>query len=318
MIDNLKFVKGALKNRALTPELEHYVIKNGRVTGFNGHMALSAPIDLTIEANPKANLFYKALEACGDTISLGMENGRLRIKSGNFSASLPCIDDPGFEAAPVGEIHACPPGTVAALARLLPFVSHDASRPWAMGVGISNGCMTATNNVIINQIWTGHDLPPFNCPRYAVAELVRIREEPDTIQIDPGSSVTFHWGSTERWLRTQLLTDEWPQEIIDRIFGQDTGEFAPFPEGFFAAVDMIEDFADESTAAVFEDGRLVAGNHITSASVEVPGLAAGPVFSTSMLKLLNGEVEAIDLSTFPNPCQFRGPSSRGVILGMRR
>lgn len=317
MIDALKFVQGAVQRNGISPELEHFQIKNGRVVGFNGYMALSAPIDLSIEAMPKAVMFHKALQACGDTIAIDQTPaGRLHIKSGGFSAYIPCIDKEVFEATPMGELFPAPANLASIFARMLPLIGDDASRPWAMGLAVGDGTYTATNNVIVLQIWDGHTLPTFNCPRFAVAEIARIKEDPVSIQLDPGSSVTFHFADG-RWLRTQLLTQEWPAAKMNSIMDKPSSPH-PFPDGFFAAVNKLVPFVEDKTSAIYftADGVStgVAGAE-EGAMVTLAGLPKA-AFRLKALLMLEHEIQTIDLSTHPNPCLFFGPNSRGALIGL--
>ncbi len=316
MIDALKFVQGAMRVNNVAPELEHYQIKDGRVVGYNGMMALSAPLDLSIDVKPKATLFYKALQACGDTVSIKMTtNGRLQVRSGAFSAYVPCIEKEVYEAQPEGTMYPAPEGLVGAFKRLLPFISQDASRPWAMGLSVGGQCYTATNNIIILQIWEGHGLPVFNCPRFAVAEVARIGEAPTHIQVSD-SSVTFHY-EDGRWLRTQVLTAEWPQEMVEKLLSGPC-DAKPVEDGLFEGLDKILPFIPASTTAVrMEGGALATGDGEAGATIEVEGLPDGPVFSAKVLALLAEEMDSVDWTLYPAPCPFRGQSSRGIILGQR-
>lgn len=317
LLKSLKFVQGAIKKNRINPELEHYQITGGQAIGFNGYMALGAPVDLDIEAQPKASLFFKALEACGDAITLGMtESGRLSIRSGGFSAFIPCVNDPLYRAEPEGETYTTPEGFAAACKRLLPFVSEDASRPWAMGLCWRDGTLLATNNLIIVQEWLGGTMPTFNCPKFAVTEIARIGIDPTSIQVSP-HSVTFHFPDG-RWLRTQQLSTEWPHEMVDGIFERAAGEAAPIPEGLFDAVRTLLPFVPlETTRLRFEDGVLATGDEGSGASVALDGVVAGPAFSAPNLLLLEGVATSLNLAAFPDPCGFYGDRIRGVIMGMR-
>lgn len=312
---SLKFVQGAVRRNKISPELEHYQIENGRVVGFNGYMALSSPIDLDLKAYPKADLFFKAIETCGETITLEMaENGRLSIRSGTFSAYVPCVDEMLFGAAPEGEVVPAPPGLGAVFRRLYPLVSEDASRPWAMGLCSHGGCLQATNNIIIIQEWVG-PLPEFNCPRFAVGELARLREDPISLQVSP-DSITFNFADG-RWLKTQQLSDQWPQATVNKIFeGATLG--SPIPPGLFEGLKTIAPFAPANTTLVaLKEGRLETGDGIAGAAVEIPGLEPGPGFSAPMLALLEDLATTLDLAAYPKPCGFGGKNLRGVILGLR-
>lgn len=320
MLKELKFVRGAVKRNAAAPELEHYQIKGGRVTGFNGYMALSAPIPLDLDAKPKADLFYNALGACGESVALRMTPaGRLQIISGGFRAFIPCIDKEVYEASPVGELFPCPAGLLDAFRRLLPIVSEDASRPWAMGLLVDRGAYTATNNIVILQVWDGHQLPTFNCPRFAVAEVCRIGEDPTGLQID-SNSVTFHYADG-RWLRTQLLASEWPADKMNAILSSPNQQ-GPFPQGLPAAVDQLAPFvASDWSPIYFREGAVSTSAQEADedgVTIQVEGVPAGPIFNSRALRLIAKEIVSIDFTLHPRPCIFYGPEgrSRGAIIGM--
>lgn len=316
MLDALKFVQGAIQRNGIAPELEHFIIRGGRVTGFNGYMALSAPLPLEIEAMPKAVTFHKALQACGDTVAIALTPaGRLHIQSGRFSAYIPCIEKVVYEAQPQGERFPAPPGLAATCARMLPFIGDDASRPWAMGMAIGNGCYTATNNVILIQVWDGNELPVVNCPRFAVAEVARLKVDPVEIQTD-GSSLSFLYPNG-RWLRTQVIAQEWPVEKMSTILDR-PAQPSPVAEGLFDAVDQLVPFVEEgpSSPVFFEEGRLSTadkGSH-EGAAIEVPGIPAGLAFRLKALQLLRHEMQRVDFSI--SPALFYGERSRGALIGM--
>lgn len=319
MLNQLKFAQGAVKKNTISPELEYYQIKGGRVVGYNGYLALSAPIDLDIDAKPKADLFYKALDACGDSIAISLtEAKRLHIRSGKFSAFVPCIDKEVYEASPQGEMYESPPGLAAICAKMKPFISEDASRPWAMGLLFDRGCVTATNNVVVVQEWTGHALPTFNCPRFAVTELARIGRDPVSIQVC-GDSVTFHYADSS-WMRTQLLAAQWPADKLNEIMSQPT-EPQELPDDFFDGLNKIAPFVsdDQHNGIYFRDGGLSTAGAGTQegATIEIAGIPDGPVFNIKALRMLEGIVEKIDFTLYPKPCIFFGGNMRGAIMGMQ-
>ena len=319
MLNQLKFAQGAVKKNTISPELEYYQIKGGRVIGYNGYIALSAPIDLDIEAKPKADLFYKALDACGESISIAMTAaGRLHIRSGKFSAFVPCIDKEVYEASPQGDMYECPPGMAQAFKKMLPFISEDASRPWAMGLLVDRGCLTATNNIVVIQEWVGHTLPTFNCPRFAVTEIARVGKDPVTVQVAK-DSVTFHYADGS-WLRTQLLAAEWPIDKLNEIMSAETAPIA-VPTDFFDGISKIAPFVSEGhhNGVYFKDGGLATAGEGSQegATIQIDGLPDGPVFNIKALRMLEDVVEKIDFTLYPRPCIFFGKNIRGAIMGMQ-
>ena len=94
MLEAIKFTRGAIAKKDFVAELTHFHIAKGRITGFNGMMALSAPIELDLDVRPKADTFAKALHACEDTVTMHVTpTGRLSIKSGRFKALIECFPD---------------------------------------------------------------------------------------------------------------------------------------------------------------------------------------------------------------------------------
>lgn len=316
MLDALKFVAGAIKKNGISPELEHFNIGGGRIIGFNGYMALSAPLDLPIDAMPRADMFHKALQACTDRVSVDRTpNGRLRITSGGLTVHVPCIEKIVFDAKPEGELFDAPPTLRETFARMLPFIGDDASRPWAMGLAIGDGAYTATNNVVLLQVWDGNPLPTFNCPRFAVAEVARIKQSPVKIQVSP-HSVTFHY-EDGRWLRTQLLASDWPTETMNKILMRESVQ-EPLPEGFFDAVDILAPFAAEASSPIFLSPRGLSTGDPELAEGAIKHLSGLPdaCFKLKALQMLKDEVTTVDFNLHPQPCLFYGPSSRGAIIGL--
>lgn len=318
IIQALKFAQGAIRKNNVMPELEHYQIKNGKVVGYNGFIALSSPIDLDFSALPKADLFYRAIEASDTAVALSLtKSGRVLIQSGKFKAFVPCIEKPVHEVAPSGESYPAPPKLVASFRRMLPFISEDAARPWAMGLLVSHGAYTATNNIVILQLWDGHKLPTFNCPRFVVQEICRIGEQPDRVQFN-GSSVTFHY-QDGRWLHSQLLADQWPEETMNRILNA-TSAPVEVPRELFEATKKMAPFAADGWSAVyFRDGGVGTSRSFEDQDgvfIDVEGIPDGPIFSLRALNMIAPECTKIDFSLYPAPCIFYGENSRGAIVGM--
>jgi len=308
-------VRGVIKKNKISPELEHYQIREGRVVGFNGHMALSAPIDLDLEAYPNAKMFSQAVEACEEQTALYLTKaGRLAVKSGGFKAFVPCMDQIDFPVAPKGERYPVPDGFLDDIQQLYPFIADDASRPWAMGLLIADGMYMATNNVVFVQKWGGHELPRMNFPRFAIHELARVGKPPTEIQTD-GYSVTFHYDD-ERWIRTQLYEDGWPLDKMASILDVEH-EAEKLPTGFVEAVEKIAPFAEDKASAVYfdEQGIATSTTEEDGVHIELPGLPFGPIFSIHQLRILCQVAERVDWSLYPRPCVFYGDQIRGAVVG---
>jgi hypothetical protein len=153
MLEDLRFVQGAVAKKDLLPALTHFVMENGTVRGFNGTIALCSKIAFDLACKPKAEPLIRAINNCRDTVQLSLTPaGRLSVKSGGFKAFVDCVDGETPHVLPTGKF--CPLDGVALLAGLKavqPFIGDDASRPWANGVLLKGPSMFATNNVILGR-----------------------------------------------------------------------------------------------------------------------------------------------------------------------
>ena len=195
MLADLKFVAGAISRKDLVQSLSHFRIEKGTVRGFNGTIGLCSPINLDLDITPKAEQFIKAVQTCEDTIALHVTNsGKLSLKSGKFKALIECIEKESFpEIFPQGEFVKVEPGFLATIKRLAAFISDDASRNWSRGILFKGQSAFATNNIVLAESWLGYDFPvTVNIPKTAINELLRINEEPVSLQMTE-NRISFHF-----------------------------------------------------------------------------------------------------------------------------
>lgn len=313
----LKFARGAVSKKEFVPALTHFQIAHGRVTGYNGSLSLSAPIDLDIDCCPKAAPFANAVEACEETAQLHLTPaGKLSIRSGKFRALLDCLPLEAFPVVmPEGQPVAIDGELLPALRRLYDFTAEDASRPWAAGILLDGGSAYASNNIVLIEYWLGYHFPfRVNVPRATIQEMLRIGEEPVGLQLT-GNSATFHYEG-DRWLRTQLNSIEWPDVagLLDRATGS---EDAPLvPEDLFTALETLTPFVGDTGQLYFSSGLLCTSLDGEGASVEI-GDVPDCSYNVKMLKLLQPVAERIDFAAYPSPVPFYGERLRGFIAGMR-
>lgn len=315
MIEDLKFVQGAIAKKDFAPELTHFRITEGKVIGFNGRLCLCSPIELDLDVTPKALTFVKAIETCKDTVVMKLtEAGRLSIKSGKFKAFIECLEKEAFPSVePEGEYMELQGGFVKELAQLAPFIAEDASRPWATGILIKDQSMFATNNVLLVQKWLGTPFPcTVNLPVTAIKEILRIKQEPIGIQMS-SNTLTLHY-ENGRWLRTNLLDTEWPDlgSILDK-----PSDPKEFPEEFFEILESLKPFGDELERVYFNlDSLSTTPDGGEGASYDIEGLPVGGVYQIKQLLKLQGMATTIDFDT--SPALFFGDAVRGAVLGMRK
>lgn len=320
VLQSLKFVQGAVSKKDFVPALSHFQIKDGRITGYDGKMSLSAPIALDLDCCPKADVFAKAIAACTETASLSIaKNGKLAIRSGKFKAHVDCLPPELYPGQmPTGITTKASGPLLPALRVLVDLCAEDASRPWAAGVLLDGECFYATNNVIFAQYWTGNHFPyRVNIPRATVKEVLRIGEEPVSLQVT-ANSITFHF-SGDRWLHSYLINDEWPP--LDSIMGaldcrdSQPNEHYPLTQDFWEAVDTLEPFVDDM-GHIYADAEGLHTALDDGMSVEVKDLPPGS-YNHSMLVKLAGVATSIDFAQWPKPMVWFGDNVRGLFVGMR-
>lgn len=317
MLKSLKFVQGSVAKKDFVPSLSHFRIENGTVRGYNGMLALCSPIPFDITCTPKAEPLVKAISNCAETVQLTMTPaGRLSIRSGKFKAFVDCVEGDTPHVHPEGE-HVVIEGAalLQAFKTVAPFIGDDASRPWSNGVLLLGQSAFATNNITLVEYWTGITVPrPFNIPRAAVREMLRIGEAPESVQMTD-VSITFHY-SGGRWLRTQLFETQWPD--LSKVLNKESNP-QPLDARLFEALTNLKPFADKMGRILFCGAGKIAthDDETEGAGYELEGFDHTGVYQIDMLGLLEGNVKTIDWSLYPAPCMFFGDKLRGAIVGMR-
>ena len=315
MLDAIRFTQGAVAKKDFVAALTHFKIQGGRITGTNGSLTLSSPIDVDIDVMPKAVDFIKAVQTCKDTITLHMTPAaKLAVKSGAFKANIDCVTEGFPDSVPEGVLITPRGDLLVSLRKIFPFIAEDASRQWARGILLRGQSAFATNNVVLAEVWLGHEVPcEVNIPKTAVAEFLRIGEEPTQLQVSD-NSLTFHYAGG-RWLKTQLYSTEWPD--LSKVLDLPANPTPP-PAGLWEALDSIKPFVNKTGAAYLLDGRVQTERvDEVGASAEVVGMSCDAVYHIDQLLRLRDLVTHIDLTTYPAPSIFYGEGVRGAIIGMR-
>ncbi len=318
MLKDLKFVQGAVAKKDLVPAMTHFRIEQGNVRSFNGQMALSSPIAFDIDCNPKATQLVKAIQQCGEAITLSMTaGGRLRIESGSFRAFVETVDGDTVHPLPEGEEIYFDGQTLLDACKLLAdFIGNDASRPWANGILFLGQSAFATNNAALVEYWMGTPFPcQINLPRFCVQEIIRVNEPPTHAQLGD-RSITFHYPDG-RWIRSQLLDGIYPFEKVQEILAKPCNP-KPVPPELFTGIETLKAMADGASRIYIKDGLLRTHlEEFTGGAYEVEGIDFEGCYNLAIFSLLSGVVTSADFSTYPEPALFFGDKLRGAIIGMR-
>jgi DNA polymerase III sliding clamp (beta) subunit (PCNA family) len=313
MLDTLKFVKCS---SSLKEDYAFFRIIDGRIESFNGILSISAPIDLDIDACPKADSFIKAIDACNGQISMHMTKAnKLCIKSEDLTVYIPCIDDLEYiNLQPYGKSITIDFDFLPVFKKLLPFVATDTHREFSKGILLKNQSAFATNNACLIEHWLPIQFPEQVCiPGPAIKELLRLNVEPKSIQI-ADRTITFHFDDN-KWLCSQLYTSKWPD--MSAILDSANSDIKPIPKDFFEKIKKLLPFSDE--ARIFlSDNSLSTSRHNDDGATSVCSFIKNDgKFYGKNLMLLDGIADKIDLSDHRKPCVFYGDKIRGAIIGMK-
>lgn len=317
MLEQLKFVQGAVAKKDFNPAMTHFSIKDGWIKGTNGSLTLCAPIPLDLDAKPKAAPFVKAIQGCkGKTVQISVTpTGKLSVKAGKFRSLVECTDQEFPNIEPDGQWVPLTVPILPPLKTLIDFTSEDASKQWSLGVLFKGNKAFATNNIIVVEYELADSFPiEVNIPKTAVHELLRVGKEPVGVMLTE-TSITFMYDKNH-WVRTQLYDLGWPD--LSKVLDRDA-DYQEFPEGIFEAVESVVPFVDEFSRVYFIGNKITTVNHdaAAGATFEIEKELNYAVFNAKYFLKLKGIAQTIDLSTYPRPCLFKGKNIRGAIIGMR-
>jgi DNA polymerase III sliding clamp (beta) subunit (PCNA family) len=317
MLNALKFVKGSLSSKDVVA-LAHFVIEKETIRGYNGVIALCAPIPINLPpCKPRGDELVKAIGNCRDSVNMALTTaGRLAVTSGKFKAFINCIEGETPHVVAEGEpFEINGKDILAAFKTLFPIVGNNAAHPWSGGILLDGKSAFATNNIILAEYWLGSTLPhPVNIPKAAIKEMIRIGEEPiGALVLDQAITFLYPEG---RWLRSQLLATTWPD--IRAVLDKESNP-VDIDDELFEALETIKPFTDDKLNRVHVN-HTVLSTHTdldVGASYELHSDLGEAVYTIDMLLLLKGFATSIDWTFYPKPCPFFGDRVRGVIIGLR-
>lgn len=316
MLDELKFVMGAVGKTDMVSAMTHFCIEAGQVRATNGRIAIGSPIACDLDIRPKADQMVAAIAHCEDTITLNMTAaGFLRVKSGRFAVSVPCSPDPHHYPRPEGL--ASPLDGVKlreALAVLKPFMAdRRAPQDYAKGVGLRGKSAFATNGHAVGEYWIGSAFPrDVIIPYDTVIELLRVKDAPKYMQIDD-RSITFHY-ERGRWIRTALIAAKFPD--VSALFEKVEGNWKPMGEEVFTVAKKLKKFVGEDGSMYMDRGNFRTQLD-TNEGAKIDFDFADDIYRLKLNDLLDldGLVNEIEFHDYKSnkPLFFRGGMFRAAV-----
>jgi uncharacterized protein DUF4031 len=321
----LKFIEPAAKESGPAVQINytHCAMGWNWAVAFDGVIALAHKIDTDIQAYPNTKTLIKALSKCEETTQITqLDENRLAIKSGRFSAYVPCMRGELFHIQPPDDpLYPIDERVPAALAIVGRIAKENAPRLVLSSVMLRNGSAVATDGHILFEAWHGATLPfQVVLPKDFVTKLCAIQKKP--VSMGASANTVTVWFEDQSWIRTQLYNERFPD--CDKVLNT-PANLAEIPKGLWEALGKIEPMTDVAGAVLFntKDNTVsthAAGNVGASCIVEGP-LPADLSFDIEKLRLFEPFANQVDFTAQSGSgimAVFYGPNFRGMLMSMRR
>lgn len=205
-------------------------------------------------------------------------------------------------------------GVDRALRRIQPFISTDASRPWACSVFFDGQYVYATNNIVL--VRQPFETPfSFVLPSFAFDELLRATADVSRVTITR-NAVRFIM-KNKMSLHSVLLTDKWPD--VAALIETARADTQSIPEGMKAGVEAMVPLCDNMQVPrinLHENGMSTEEGS-TAAKYEGWSFPRASFNAKPLLDVL-AIADTINFNAYPGPCFFTGPGDvEGVMVGLR-
>lgn len=196
-----KKLKDIVSNKDIVPLLTHFIFREGLLHASNGILEASAVCDLPVGTPSfivRASELYPFLDkASGDLKVSVEENNIIRVKCGRLKADFPGFadDSSAITCQPIqGGEHTLPPDFAERLRRMRPFVSDNATKPFATCILVRGDDMYATSNVVIATSPCGLGLEGDLLLHHSAADyLITHGEGLTSVKLSPEGHASYFW-----------------------------------------------------------------------------------------------------------------------------
>lgn len=318
LLQSLKFISVAqLKRDVLAPYQNHCILKNGFVVASNGILSAGCKIEEDLECCPQTLALISALSNCGEKLTITQLNGNLSIKSGRFSAVVPCFSEDLPEPKSDAKIAIISDVLKSALAKVSHIAVDQGKTVLESAVLIQAGTVAATSGFVILEAWHGIDLPKCVVPKTFVSAVCDTDKKLANFGYSQ-NSITF-WFEDESWIKTQLYFEKYPD--IAYILNVEV-EPKPLTEGFYNAIRQVEDFVetgkdrrDKGVVYLTSKGVRSRAKEGEGAFYEIEGLPDGFAFKVKQLKQVEDVCKQVAFDNSKLYCF--ADNVRGIVQGVK-
>lgn len=330
LMNALRFISVAQKPEDDVPFKVNCILHNGWAMAFNGTITAGHPIEETLDVAPNTYKLIAALERTTKDVSITELEGRLSIRSGAFSAFVPCWHEGMPALAPdpalcgISDVLRDGFNQVAAIT-----VDNDKKRIVECSILLRENSMVSTDGCLMLEFWHNHSLPTMVLPKAFVTAILNTDKKlkafgygQKEVEVNGerkmiGVSCTFHF-EDDSYIKTQLYDEGWPS--VDIILNKPSKP-EPLPAGFYEALRNIKPFSegkDLQKTVYFVDGALQSHRDKQDGAVcEVAGVKHGPAFNIKRLERIEHCMETVDFYSSSAAFFFsKDGLTRGCLAGV--
>ena len=314
LVAALQFIANIQPKRSNVVTETHCRLFGNKLVGCAGPLSAGIPIQEEIECCPNTLKLIEALKQCPEAINLTMLTANeLSVRSGNFQATVPCIQSSQFPTiypnAPMGLV---PAEFLVSLKQVGAIVSDKAKTIVQSSVKLMGETIIATNGDVILESWHGSPGPvgPI-VPKLFINALGKRRDKA-IYRIGGDRDEMTGCYDDGSWVKTLLQKDPAFPDL--RSFLDVPINTIPTPLGFFQAVNRLAKFSKDGKLYFTHEG-ICTDNYLIDGAINVcEGLPIGISFNIASLQMISN-AEQLDFSKAgtQRKVAFFGKNIRGVI-----
>ncbi len=317
MKNAVAWLNDALATKEIAREMTHYRMGEGFIRATNGRLSAGHPWESEGEYLVPGPELNKVLNRMPDEPELTVEEDCIKLRCGRFSGTIQTlkVEEAYFPEHP-DEWSDVPDGLLPMLRDLRPFVSDNASQPWALCVALRDGWMYATTNVTVAGApapWTvGMDAL---IPAYAVDFLLAREVGIESWAWGPGY-VAFRWEDGS-WMHALLMDGSFPAKIAELVQeAWDADDLYQITAEFRAAYKRVAGMVD---GGVYLTGDIISGSYKRAAveeEIDAPWTIDNKSIWTPLyLDDVIANAVSWDPTCWPSPAPFHGKNIAGLVIG---
>lgn len=324
LLERVNWIKDAVSGKDIgLSQLTSFYINDGFLHASDGRMVVGTPFpsDGIGTALVPADAFIRILEnrPAGEFEWL-REDDRLVLKRGRFKGKVKLLDPELWVYPPLGNAGLfLPDGLVNGLRALLPFVSENATKPWATCLLLRGSALYASNNIVVARVTLPDAHTEGLIPSWVAQFIVDRSEGLEWWAVENGQRILFGWEDGS-WCRSSLINDTFPpvEQVLATMYVDPN---VPIEKEWRDAILRVAKITGDPVIRLRPDGVYGAGGETVlvedDAGTPVPAGLLETVWDIRFLEAVIDTATHWDPCVYPKPAPFRGPLVKGVIMGRR-